>query len=228
VVALTGSLLPYFFISWGTVHIASGMSGILMAIMPLIVVVLAHFLLPDEPLTLTKILGFLIGLAGVIVLLGPERLAGLESAGPGLWGQLSVIAGAVCYALTAIIGRRMPARPPLETAAITSAIAGVIGLAGAVAFEPHGLAGATTESWLVLVILGIFPTALAALVYFALLTSAGATFLSYINYLIPVFATGVGIMFMGESFGTGAFLGLALVLAGIAVSRARWRRGVRI
>lgn len=218
--ALTGSAAPYFLISWGTQFIASGLSGIFMAVMPLMVVVLAHLFLPDERLTPRKAAGFAIGFLGVIVLIGPGPLAGLEAGGIALLGQIAVIGGALCYAVTGILSRLMPPSGSLEVAAASTAIGGLVALVAALGIDPAGIASAATfaGAWPV-VSLALFPTGLAAILYYALLRSAGASFQSYCNYLIPVFAVIAGWLFHAEVLDWTALAGLALILAGIAVSR---------
>lgn len=215
-----GSLAPYFLISWGTQFIASGLSGIFMAVMPLMVVVLAHFFLPDEPLDVPKAAGFALGFAGVVVLIGPDRLAGLEGAGLTLLGELAVVMGAFGYAVNGILTRHMPATGALEVAAGSTAVGGLIALVAAAGLDPAGIAAAASpEGALPVLTLALFPTALAAIFYFALLRSAGASFQSYCNYLIPVFAVVAGWLFHAEVLAWTALAGLALILAGIAVSR---------
>ena len=218
--AIIGNNVPFFLISWGMVHIASGPAGILMSVMPLVAVVLAHFVLPDEPLSLSKAAGFILGFAGVAVLIGPEHLLGVEPRGLMLWGQLAVIGGAVCYAVAGLVGRRMPAQGALETAAASSAVGGVLGLVSAGIINPPGIAQASAESFLWVIVLGLVQTALASLIYFRLLNAAGAGFVAYCNYLIPVVALAVGTIFLGEAFRPAAVMGLVLILTGIAVSRS--------
>jgi drug/metabolite transporter (DMT)-like permease len=219
-IAIIGNNLPYFLISWGMVHIAAGPAGILMSVMPLVAVVLAHFVLPDEPLSAPKAGGFILGFAGVAVLIGPEHLLGIEPRGMPFWGQLAAVGGAVCYAVTGLVGRRMPPQGVLETAAASSAVGGVLGLITAVLMNPAGLTQASAESFMWVLALGLFPTALASLIYFRLLKAAGASFVSYCNYLIPVVALLVGAAFLGEAFRVSAVIGLVLILSGIAVSRS--------
>ncbi len=218
--AVIGNNLPFFLISWGMVHIASGLAGILMSVMPLVAVVLAHFLLPDEPLSPSKAAGFILGFAGVAVLIGPEHLLGLEPRGLTFWGQLAVISGAVCYAVAGLVGRRMPPQGALETAAASSAVGGVLGLVSAGIINPAGLTQASAESFVWVTVLGLVQTALASLIYFRLLNAAGAGFVAYCNYLIPVVALAVGTIFLGEAFRPAAAMGLVLILTGIAVSRS--------
>jgi drug/metabolite transporter (DMT)-like permease len=105
-IAVLGNALPFFLISWGQQRIPSGLAGILMAVMPLAVLVLAHFLVPGERLTGRRLGGFLLGFAGVAVLTGPEALAALAGGPGGLVSRLAVLCGALCYAVSTILARR--------------------------------------------------------------------------------------------------------------------------
>jgi drug/metabolite transporter (DMT)-like permease len=216
-IAVIGNVVPFLLIAWGLNYIPSSLSGILMAVMPLGVVVLAHFFLPDEPLSPVKFLGFLLGFVGVVVILGPERFLSLSFGGWEFLGQLAVIAAALCYSLQSIVSRRMKAKGALEMATATLLVAALIGLPMALIGAPGGLTGATGEALLALFVVGLFTTGLASVVYFQLIRTAGASFASLINYLIPVYAMAVGATFLDESIGVAELTGLALILAGIAV-----------
>jgi drug/metabolite transporter (DMT)-like permease len=220
-IAVIGNVVPFLLISWGIKHVASGLSGILMAVMPLGVGLLAHVFLPDEPLGRRRVLGLLIGFIGVTVLLGPRRLLGLAPQGLPFWGQMAMIGGALCYSVQSIIARRMHTKGPMESAAAALSLAGAIGLALALGADPSGMAGASHASLAALALIGLMNTALATVVYFQLIKLAGAGFASMINYLIPVFAVFVGWLFLDERLAPTAFLGLAMILAGVFILQSQ-------
>ncbi|MGI9382337.1 MAG: DMT family transporter, partial [Methyloligellaceae bacterium] len=107
--ALFGNALPFTLISWGEETIDSGLAAILMAVMPLTTVLVAHLFTQDEKLTRRKAAGVLLGLAGLLILIGPEKLAGL---GDDTVRQLAVASAAFCYGLNAVITRRFADQPP--------------------------------------------------------------------------------------------------------------------
>ncbi|MDX1656599.1 MAG: DMT family transporter, partial [Candidatus Competibacteraceae bacterium] len=217
---VVGSSLPFFLISWGQQHIDSALAGILMAVMPLVTLVLAHFLVAGERLSGPKVGGFLLGFAGIVVLMGPEALLRLRGQGAELLPQLAVLAGAVCYGVNTIIARRRPASEPLVAAAGVMVVASLV----MVPITPWdafaGLEIGTPATWAVLG-LGLVCTALATVVYFALITSAGPTFLSLINYLIPLWALALGALFLGERLDWNALVALGLILLGVGLSQRR-------
>ncbi|MEM7224866.1 MAG: DMT family transporter [Pseudomonadota bacterium] len=215
--AVMGNALPFFLITWGQQGIDSGVAGILMAIMPLSTLVLAHFLVAGERLTPLRGLGFLVGFGGIVVLIGPDTLLKLEGEGGALLSQLSVLGGALCYAVNTIIARRRPASDH------TAAAAGVMLLAFALSVPVLGpelsLPGELPlGAALAVGALGLFSTALATVVYLNLIMLAGPSFVALLNYLIPLWAVLLGMLLLGERPGWSALLALALVLGGIGLS----------
>ncbi len=219
--ALVGNCLPFFLISWGQERIESGLAGVLMGIMPLSTLVLAHLFVPGEGLTRRSAVGFLLGFSGVVVLTGPEALLELGGSANDLVRQLAVLAGAVCYAVNAILTRHLPETDAITASTATLLLASlVIGPASWFIDAPHRLPLDAVDV-AALLWLGVVTTAGATIIYFRLVASAGPTFFSYINFLIPIVALACGVIFRGESAGPGVLLALSLVLAGLAISQSR-------
>src|SRR5512147_678466 len=105
ILGIIGNSLPFFLIAWGEQFTPSNLAAILMATIPSFVVVLAHFFTHDEPLTLGKVLGCLLGFAGVIVIVGIDALNGLGSV---VIGQIAILCGALSYSFYGIHARRLP------------------------------------------------------------------------------------------------------------------------
>lgn len=228
--AVIGNALPFFLIAWGQASIPSGLTGILMAVMPLVVLVLAHFFVAGERLTPRRLAGFALGFLGVVVLTGPEALAAIVGADAALASQLAVLGAALCYGVAAIVARRGPPLNPVVTAAAVLSIAGILTGLGLVAGGMAGGAKAVVHDpvtlWpgLALAALGALSTGLATVVYFTLVARAGPTFLSLINYLIPVWAVVLGALVLGERLPPRAFAALGLILAGVVLARWQFRR----
>lgn len=219
--AVVGNMLPFWLISWGQQHISSGLAGILMAIMPLSTLVLAHLFLEDERLNRFRVLGFLIGFSGVVVLVGPSILLEMQGAGSMLLPQLAVLGGAVCYAANAIIARRRPPTAPLEAATGVAIAASLLMAPIAVAVDQPWHLSLTVPAAVAVGYLGVVATGIATVVYFKLVSLAGPSFLSLINYLIPLWAVVVGVIALGEQPDWSALVALVLVLLGIGVSEIR-------
>lgn len=227
-IALLGNLLPFSLITWGQRTIDSGLAGILMAVMPLATLGLAHLFVPGERLTKARVWGFVCGLGGVVALIGPEALLAIGGERGPLLPMLAVLAGAVCYGISAILARLRPSTDALTTAAAVTTLAALMALPTALASEsalvPDRLTLAVIGSVL---FLGVFSTAAAMLVYFRLIQSAGPGFTSQLNYLIPLWAVAIGILFLGETPTASHLLGLLLIFGGILVARQPRRPGAR-
>ncbi len=214
VIAVVGNCLPFFLISWGQTHVESGLAGILASSMPLFVLILAHFVLPDERFQRRQGFAFLVGFGGIVVLMGPDSLNALGGSLDRFVAQLAILAGAVGYAIATVIARRMPPTSPLVTSA------GVMMLASAVMtpFIVDGAASLPAASgpaiW-ALGFLGVLGTGLASILYFYLIAQTGARFTSLLNYLVPVWALALGALILGEEFHVNTWLGLILVLGGL-------------
>ena len=221
-----GHAVPFFLITWGTHYVTSGISGLLMGAIPLLIVVLAHFTLPDEAITLPKAAGFLLGFAGIVVLIGPDKLFHLSMSGDALKGELAILAGCVCYAIHAITAKRLGFSDPVIQTASVCLTGAAMGLAFAVIASPHGLLGQPPIAYAAAIGLGILPTALASLVMYRLLNRMGPSFVAFSNYLVPLFAVFLGAAALAEPLDWNVLAALALILVGIAVSRVRprpWR-----
>jgi len=216
---LVGNCLPFFAIGWGQIRVASSLAGILMGIMPLATLVLAHVFVPGEDMTRGKSLGFALGFAGVVVLTGPEALLELGGAPSDLVRQLAVLFGALCYATNAILTRHLPRTDALVASAATLGIAAcVIGPVALVVDRPWAL-DVSARSLAAVAWLGLVTTAGATVVYFRLVASAGPTFFSYVNFLVPIVALSTGVVLLGERPGPNALAALVLVLGGLALVR---------
>jgi len=221
VLAVVGNCMPFWFITWGQKSIDSALAGILMAIMPLTTMLLAHFFVAGEHMTRYRVAGFLLGFMGIVVLMGPAALDGVGGSPIEILAQVSVLAGALCYAVNGVVIRVALKGDVMVASAAIIAIAAVISLPVAlVVDQPWRLdPGSTAVS--ILLWIGIGPTAIATLVHLKLIASAGPTFMSLINYCIPVVALLIGVALLGEEPGANAYSGLLLILAGIALSQLR-------
>ena len=215
--AIIGNVLPFYLISWGQQTVPSGVAGILMGTNPLVTLVLAHFLVRGEPMTLLRAAGFAVGFVGVLMLMGPEALAAI---GGDLLRQGGILAGALCYATNTILTRRMPQTHPLVASACVLLVASPVIVPAAI-LAPGPATEATAASLLAVLWLGLVPTAAATVLYFRVVNSAGPTFLSLVNYPIPVLAVITGALIYGERPGSRALVALALILAGIALTQLR-------
>ncbi len=208
------NLIPFSLIVWGQTEITSGLASILNATTPLFAVVVAHLLTTDERLTASRFAGVLAGFVGVVVMIGPAALAGL---GGEALAQLAVLTAAFSYALAGIFGRRFRGLDPTIIACgqVTCSTALLIPLVLAID-RPWMLPPPGAATWAAMIGIAVLSTALAYILYFRILTLAGATNLMLVTFLIPISALLLGILFLGETITIGQLAGMALIAAGLA------------
>jgi len=217
-IALFGNALPYSLVTWGQQTIASAQAGILMATMPLATLGMAHYLVPGERITRHRAGGFLVGFCGVAVLIGPAAWGDVDPVQLPAMGV--ILLGVCCYAVAAILARLRPPSDALYSAAATTTLATLMLLPTLLALPATPTAIHPEERHLLaLLALGGGSTALAAILYMQLVKRAGAAFVSQLNYLIPLWALGVGVGLLGEPLASRHLLALALILGGMALAR---------
>ena len=226
--AFFSNALPFTALAWGQRHIDSGLAGVFMATVPLFVLPLGARFVPGERLTARKAGGFVLGFAGVLVLIGPAALAGLGTGPPlALLAQGACLAAAFGYASGSIVSKRAPQMGLLRFGTAGLILAACMTLPAAFVLEDPRAAAPGWASLAALVYLGLVPTALATLMLLTVIGSAGPGFLSLVNYLVPVWAVVFGWAVLGETPSPRLGLALVLIMAGLALAQARLglRRG---
>lgn len=224
---LLNNAIPFSLIVWGQQHVASGVASILNASTPLFTVILAHFLTSDERMTGGKFAGVLIGFAGVAVMIGSDALGGL---GVHVVAQFMCLAGAVSYAFAGIYGRRFRAMgiSPMSTATGQVVASSLILLPLMMGVDqPWTLPAPSVTAVGALIGVAAISTALAYVLYFRILATAGATNLLLVTFLIPVSAILLGTLFLGEVLLPRHFAGMALIGAGLAAIDGRAWKALR-
>ncbi|WP_207906953.1 DMT family transporter [Cocleimonas flava] len=214
---IMGNLLPFFLISTGQKDVSSGIAGLLMAFMPLATMILAHYFVAGESLNRFKILGFLLGISGVAIVLWPS-IVGVHS---NLLSGLLILLATFSYAINAILVRRLPSYNPIVTAAGVMIISSIVIVPLWLWQDLPWQQSYSLKPTLSLLWLGVGPTAFATIILFAVISSAGPTFLSYINYVIPAVAYFTGALILGEAIEWTSLAAMLLIILGIALTRKR-------
>ena len=213
--ALVNTALPFTLISWGETRIDSGMASVLNGTVPLFTLVIAHFWLQDERITLPRTVGLLIGFTGVAVLVGQNFDLSRILEGSAL-GQLAVLAASASYAIGLTLTRkRFRGQPPVAQATLVVLFSDLMLWACALAFESPVRVPELSLTWIALLWLGFLGTGLAYLLYFYLINEWGSTRTSVVTYTMPVIGVILGVVFLGELLSVSLILGVGLVLAGI-------------
>jgi drug/metabolite transporter (DMT)-like permease len=218
---LFGNALPFALISWGQVNVQAGLTAIFMAVMPLATILLAHVFTDDEKLNRWKFIGVIFGLVGVVVLMGWSALNAL---GDDFIRQVAILLAAICYAINAVITRKLTkiSRWSAMTALMLAASLWLVPVSLLV--DSPWQIRASMESIWSLVALAIGPTAIATVMILRIIDRQGASFLSQINFLVPVVGMVFGVLLLNERFPANAYIALLIILAGIGISRLGGRK----
>ena len=212
-------VIPYTAITWGELHITSGLAAILTAAMPLFTVIIAHYWTHDERLTPVKIFGIVIGFLGVAVLFLPDLRQGIQME---FWGELAIVVAAASYGLATVIAHKyVTGVSPIVAPAIQLGSSAIWMLPLSLIFDnPFALrpSQAAVGSLLILALLG---TAFAYILYYWLVEHTGATRTSLVTYLIPITGIFWGASFLGEKIELESILGLVLIIVGIVFVNRR-------
>ncbi|MCK5622213.1 MAG: DMT family transporter, partial [Alphaproteobacteria bacterium] len=221
VMGFLNNAVPFSLLVWGQTQIASSLASILNAMTPIFTVVVAHFLTSDEKMTGGRLAGVLIGFAGVAVMIGPAALAGL---GANLLAQIACLGATLSYAFAGVFGRRFARMgvSPVQTAAGQVTASALILLPLSMMVDrPWTLAMPGMEAMASVVALALLSTAVAYILFFRLLASAGATNIMLVTFLVPVSAILLGVTILGERLEPEHFAGMALIGLGLAAIDGR-------
>ena len=223
-IGLLNNVIPFVLIVWGQTQIASGLASILNATTPLFTVVIASLFLVDEKATPLKITGVVVGFLGVVFMIGLPALEMEHRFLP----QLAILMASLSYAFAGVYGRKIGVLKinPIVIAAgqVTASTLVLIPLALWVDGPTH-ITGLSLETWLAVIALAILSTVLGYILYFKLLTAAGATNAVLVTLLVPVSAILLGSLFLGETLQLIHFFGMAMIALGFSAIDGRlWEK----
>ncbi|MBB4953023.1 drug/metabolite transporter (DMT)-like permease [Agrobacterium vitis] len=221
---ILNNVIPFCLIVWGQTRIPGGLAAIFNATTPLFGVLIAHVLTSDEKLTLNRLVGVLVGLAGVVVMIGP---AVFDHAGGDAFGELAVMLAAVSYAFAGIFGRRFKAMglPPLLPAAGQVTASALLLLPVTLLLDrPWTLPVPGLDTIAALLGLALLSTAVGYVLFFRILATAGATNLMLVTILIPPSAIVLSAIVLGDQVAPRHLMGMVLIGMGLlAIDGRVWR-----
>ena len=218
--ALFTNAMPFSLLSWGQQTVTSGFAGISMALVPLFVLPLSHKLVPGEKLSKAKVIGFLFGFLGVVLLIGGEKIFTNQSfTSTFLLAQIACVIASCCYAIGTVITKLCPPVSTVSYASCGLMLASFMLIPIALWFEgmpksPNGLA------IMGVVYLALFPTAIATILLTVLIRQAGPSFLSLVNYQVPIWAVVIGVAVLGETLPGHFLIALSIILGGLFISQS--------
>ena len=211
--AFLNSIGAWTILAWGQQYIASGLASILNSTSPIFVFLFTALITRHEAATPQKLIGMMFGVLGVSLIIGVDALSGL---GQQVIAQFAVLLGAVLYACAAIYGRRFKALAPVITAAGTMIWASVWLVPLALIVDHPWNLTPSSSSITAALVLAIFSTALALLIYFRLVGTLGAMGVASQSYLRAGVGVILGVVFLGETFTASIGFGLLAVIIGVA------------
>jgi len=218
VLGITNFAVPFFLISWGEQSIDSAVAAILDATVPLFTIVFAHFSLRDDKMTLPKVLGLLIGFAGVVVLLSKD-IGGSSSS---LLGQIAVVVASLSYAVSAIYVRKTTVdTPSILRSAGPLASATVVMWLAAFLFERPVKVPHLGITWVALLFLGVLGSGFAFVLSYYLIHEIGPTRTTMVTYLFPLGGVILGVNILHEQLTWQLTTGALLIIASLVV--ANWK-----
>lgn len=216
--SMINNVIPFTLIVYGQHHIASGLAGVLNATTPLFTIIIAR-LFAGEAITPNKAIGVLVGIAGVAVLMGPDVFTANAAS---VLGMLCVLGGALSYGFSALWMRRLRHIPPLVSSAAQLTCSSVMLLPLALLMDRFWLLPLPPSQALFAVLgLAIFSTALAYIVFFRISASAGPSNVMLVTLLIPVTATALGVLVLGEALTVYQVAGALIIASGLVVIDGR-------
>jgi drug/metabolite transporter (DMT)-like permease len=210
--ACLNSAVPFTLIAWAETSVDAGLASILNAGSPIFAFLLSLLLFRAEAAAGRKLVGVAAGMLGVCLIIGVEALSGF---GRELWAQLALVAAAACYGGAALFGRNFKGLDPIMPAAGSLICGAVILIPLSLIIDRPWTLSPSAASIQALLALSVFSTALAFIIYFRLIDRLGTVGTTSVAYLRVPTGVAIGVLFLGERLSATAWVGLALVIAGV-------------
>ena len=220
-VGVVGNFLPFYLISWAEQHIQSSTAGILMGVGPILTLVLAHFFTKDDKFNSVKLISIIVGFIGVLFIFEINSLFSIKSSNSIQFiSKFLIIIAALGYMISNIVAYNTLKH--IDSFSITffaTFFGALISIPFLVFSEINQPSYFSVESILPILYLGIFPTALAFQLRYHITKTSGPVFLSYVAYLIPIFALMWGFLLLSEKIYLSSIVGITLILIGVYIGR---------
>jgi drug/metabolite transporter (DMT)-like permease len=221
VMAAINIVIPFTLITWAEQSVDSSVAAVLNGAVPLIVIVLAALVFHDEPITLNRLAGVIVGYVGVIVLVLPGLVA--AAGGSEITGELALLGSTLAYGIGAVYARRnIKGLRPMVPAVFQVGFAFLMVSVLALVTENPFAVQWNGDAVLAVVWLGLLGSGLAYLIMFRLLSRIGATATSQLAYLLPVVGIISGALMFHEMIDARILIGTALILGGVTLVNSKW------
>jgi drug/metabolite transporter (DMT)-like permease len=218
--------IPYALITWGERTIDSGLASVLNATTPLFSLIIAHFALSDDKMTLGKIFGLISGFTGIVLL--ATRTIDPSHPNP-LPGQLAMVGASLSYACAAVFIRKTLRHVEAMTTAAVSINAGAVMILVFTLLTVRPLpilTGIQPSAWAAVLILGVMNTFVAYILFFTLMAAWGPSRTTLVTYMMPPIGVVLGVLIEHETVDWKLIVGAALIVGGVAAANL-WRGKVK-
>lgn len=213
---ITNTAVPFVLISWGEIYIESAVASILNSTTPLFTILIAHYFLYDDKMSLPKVLGLILGFVGVLLLLSKDLIAASHNS---VLGQAAVLIASLFYAGSSVFARRTTQDTPasirvaIPFLAVNLVVWPLAPISDGVRFAMPQL----PITWVALLWLGLLGSCAALLMWYYLLHEIGPTRTTLVTYIFPLGGVILGVIFLHESLSWQLAVGALLIISSIAV-----------
>jgi len=219
IMGILNNVIPFSLILIGQTEIGSGLASVINAMTPIWTLIIANSFTSDEKFTTNKITGIIFGFLGVMTLIGTDIVQGLTASA---WAQAAVLGATISYGFANVWGKRFKGHDPIliSTGQLTASSMIMLPLIF-VLENPFSLKAPNVEMVIAITGLSVLCTAFAYVLFFKILSSAGATNVSLVTFLVPVSAILLGIIWLGEVLTLSNIAGMALIILGLMMIDGR-------
>ena len=219
VMAILNNVIPFSLILIGQQEIGSGLASVVNAMTPIWTLIIANFFTVDEKFTRLKLAGIICGFIGVAVLIGADLVQGLSASA---WAQAAILGATISYGFATVWGKRFKGTDPIiiATGQLTASSLIILPIVFLIE-DPLNLSAPTMEMIISVLGLSVLCSAIAYILFFKILESAGATNLSLVTFVIPPSAIFFGFLFLGETLDYEDVIGVLMIAAGLALIDGR-------
>lgn len=211
--ACINSVVPFTLIAWAEQTVNAGLATILNSTTPIFAFLLTVLITRHEAVTTRKLFGTIAGVVGISLIIGMEAFQGI---GKELVAQLAIVTATISYAAAAIFGRGFKGLDPMMPAAGSMICGALILIPVSLIVDQPWTIAPSADSFLALLGLSVFSTALAFVIYFRLIHTLGSVSTTSQAYLRVPIGVGIGVVFLGETLASTAWIGLVFVVIGVA------------
>ena len=221
-IGLVGNFIPFFLISWSEQYIQSNTAGLLLSVAPFFTLILSHFLTKDDKFSFLKLISIIIGFIGALFIIGFDTFSELTTGNSKFFiPKLFIVIAALGYVISSILAYNLKHITTLSLTTSVTISAAIVSIPFMIYSEIISQSSFNTNSLFSLLYLGLFPTAIAFQLRFYIISKTGPIFLSYVAYLIPIFAILWGYIFLNEKIDFNIFVGIIMILLGMFISQKK-------